>query len=119
LMVRLHALQSQSLFFDELWNVELACGRDSMHFQLEPGRLYQVGEVPRLTSLADAPPLWSLWRNMRGVTHPPLYTVLLRIWCDVFGTNDASTRPVSATLSTLAGLVFFDAVRIPHGSITP
>src|SRR4051812_17657859 len=71
--VRFHDLVRQSLFFDELWNVELATGRGSMHFELEPGKLYAASEAPRVTSLTDAPPAWTLWSNMRGVTHPPLY----------------------------------------------
>jgi uncharacterized membrane protein len=114
--VRFHNLVQQSLFFDELWNVELATGRGSMHFELEPGRLYPADAAPRVTSLTDAPPAWTLWSNMRGVTHPPLYTILLRGWCTIFGTGDYATRSLSAVLSTLAVLVFFDAVRVMSGT---
>jgi hypothetical protein len=114
-VVRFHNLVQQSLFFDELWNVELTTGRGSMHFDLQPGKLYEPGKAPRVTSLADAPPAWTLWSNMRGVTHPPLYTILLRGWCTLFGTGDYATRSLSAVLSTLAVLVFFDAMRTLHG----
>src|SRR5689334_184400 len=70
--VRFALLTHQSLFFDELWNVELATGRGSMHFALKPGHLYSAAEAPRVTSLTDAPPIWALWSGMNGVTHPPL-----------------------------------------------
>jgi hypothetical protein len=112
LAVRFYRISGQCLFFDELWNIELACGRASTHFQLEPGRLYEASEVPRLTSLAGAAPIWTLPAHMQGVTHPPLYTLLLRLWCDGFGTSDRATRTLSAILSSLAVLVFFDALRI-------
>jgi hypothetical protein len=112
---RFYLITQQSLFVDELWNLELASGRGSMHLRLPSETL--LHDVPSPTSLTGAPSWLAIWSHMDLVTHPPLFSLLLRLWCDLFGAGDLSGRAFSVILSTLAVLVVFDAVRIHNESV--
>jgi len=115
LSARVYSLGKQALFLDEFWNLELATGRGSLHLRLPSENL--LTGVPRTTSLHGAPPWTAVWSNMDHVTHPPLYSLLLRGWIDVFGTSDMAARWLSVILSTAAILLLFDAVRVHHDDI--
>src|SRR5438552_3225098 len=112
---RLMHLDSQSLFLDEFWYLELATGRGSLHLRLPSETL--LSGIPRTTSLANAAPWTAVLTNMDHVTHPPLYPLLLRFWIEAFGASDLAGRSLSMLLSTAAILLLFDAVRIHDGSV--
>src|SRR5207248_1375384 len=116
LWARFHRINEQSLFVDELWNLELASGRGSLHLRLPSETLLQ--DVPRPTSLTDAPSWRAIWTHMDLVTHPPLFPIVLRAWCDIFGASDFSARALSAIFSTLAILLLFDAARVHNQSVS-
>jgi 4-amino-4-deoxy-L-arabinose transferase-like glycosyltransferase len=52
---------------------------------------------------------------MAGVTHPPLYHVILRWWMDFFGNGPTAIRALSAICSLAAVGVFYDLCRLLHG----
>lgn len=74
LLLRLHRLDWQGLWFDEAWSAHLAA---------QP-----LAAIPFLLALTD--------------THPPLYTLLLAVWGRLAGESDFSLRAFSALAGTLA-----------------
>ena len=88
-------------------------GRGSVHDQLPPNVIRM--DQPDLTGPAGAAPWWSICTHLGGVTHPPLYFVVLRWWIDLFGDGAAATRSLSAIFSLAAILVFFNVCRFLHG----
>jgi uncharacterized membrane protein len=110
---RLNRITGPSLWMDEIWSIEMAMGHGSAHDHLEPNIIHT--DQPDLTGLPDAAPWWSICAHLSGVTHPPLYFVILRWWIDLFGTGAAATRSLSAIFSLAAVALFFDVGRILHG----
>jgi hypothetical protein len=100
--------------FDELWHLELSTARGSAHYTLPMNVL--IHDVPDLTSLKGAPPWYEIPRSLATVTHPPLYSILLRFWRDIFGESVVVGRAFSAVLSILCVIVLFDATRQLHGA---
>lgn len=70
---------------DEIWSIEMAMGRGSVHDNL-PMNVIRTDQ-PDFTSEAQAGPWWGILTHMGGVTHPPLYFVVLRWWIDLAGTR--------------------------------
>ena len=103
-LLRFYQIGGPSLWKDEIWSVEMAMGRGSVHDQLPPNVIRT--DQPDLTGLAAAAPWWSICTHLGGVTHPPLYFVVLRGWMDLFGTGALATRSLSAIFSLAAILVF-------------
>jgi hypothetical protein len=110
--VRVWHLGQNGYTVDEMWAVEIATGRGSLHLHMP---LNQLTAAPDLYRLADAPPWWRVWTHME-VTHPPLHSILLRLWLDLFGDSDVSGRSLSVLLSLVSLLVFYDVVRLLNGS---
>lgn len=77
--LRFYQLGEESLWVDELFSMKLAAYRD-------------FGEILRAAT-ADS--------------HPPLYFILLNVWCRVFSTSLVAARAFSALLSVVALLPFF------------
>lgn len=111
--LRFYAIGETSLWKDEIWSIEMGMGSGSVHDRLLPGFIRT--DQPNLTALAGAAPWWSIWTHVSGVTHPPLYFVLLRWWIDLFGTGAAAIRALSAIASIAGILVLFDICRFLHG----
>jgi len=86
--LRWHAMTRESLFLDEFWFDELSTGRGTAQWDLPTNQL--IVHPPRLTSAraTDAPPTSSVLTHMNGVTHPPLFPLLLRMWRDGLGDGD-------------------------------
>ena len=99
--------------FDEAWIDELSTGRGSMHDRLAADVVHE--NVPKPTSLAGAPPWYSVWTHMDGATHPPLFQIVLRWWREAFGESPVVSRALSVVFSTLAILLLFDVGRLLHG----
>jgi hypothetical protein len=100
--------------FDELWHLELSTGRGSAHYTLPMNVL--IRDVPDVTSLTGTPPWYKIPASLDTVTHPPLYSILLRFWREMFGESVVVGRSFSAVLSILCVIVLFDATRQLHGS---
>ena len=83
---------------DEIWSIELAMGRGSVHDNLPPDVIRF--DQPDLTSPASAAPWWSILMHLAGVPHLPAYLVLLRWWIDLFGKSALATRSLSAIASS-------------------
>jgi uncharacterized membrane protein len=110
---RLDQITRPSLWMDEIWSIEMAMGHGSVHDHLPHGIIQY--DQPELTSLSAAAPWWSICTHLGGVTHPPLYFVVLRWWMDLFGTGALATRSLSAIFSLAAIVVLFDICRRLHG----
>src|SRR5580658_4312834 len=95
--VRFYRIAAPSLWMDEIWSIEMAMGRGSAHDNL-PTDVIRTDQ-PNFTSPAEAAPWWSILTHLSGVTHPPLYFVVLRWWIDVFGTRSLAVRALSALFS--------------------
>jgi hypothetical protein len=109
--VRLYKLDRHAYQLDEMWSAEIAIGHGSVHQHLPVNR---VIEPPWLDKVSEAPPAWRIWQRM-DVTHPPLYSVILRLWEGVFDGNDMSGRELSVLLSVAAVWLLIDAVRLSMG----
>ncbi|MGA2442997.1 MAG: hypothetical protein ABSH08_18750, partial [Tepidisphaeraceae bacterium] len=110
---RLAQISAPSLWMDEIWSVEMAMGRGSLHDHLPPNVIHY--DQPLLTGIDNAAPWWSICTHLSGVTHPPLYFVVLRWWIDLFGNSAAAIRSLSVIFSLAGIVVFFDLCRFLHG----
>jgi uncharacterized membrane protein len=106
-------ISQPSLWMDEIWSIEMAMGRGSAHDNL-PTDVIRTDQ-PNFTSPAEAAPWWSILTHLSGVTHPPLYFVVLRWWIDVFGTRSLAVRALSALFSLGEIVLLFDICRLLHG----
>jgi Dolichyl-phosphate-mannose-protein mannosyltransferase len=112
-VLRFHALGADSLWHDEIWSIEMTVGRDGQQSLLpETGVL---NPAPDLLTLDPAVPWWEIWSHMRLDNHPPLYSVLLRFWREMFGSSESAVRSLSVVVSLIAILAMFDAARHFHG----
>jgi hypothetical protein len=100
--------------FDELWHLELSTGRGTAHATLPMNEL--IDPSPALTSLRGAPSIVRVPASLDGVTHPPAFPLLLRIWRSVFGESIGAARGLSAMLSALSVLALFEAARQLNGT---
>lgn len=98
---------------DEIWSIELAMGRGSVHDNLPPDVIRF--DQPDLTSPASAAPWWSILTHLAGVPHLPAYPLLLRWWIDLFGESALATRSLSAIFSLGVIVLLFDLCRFLHG----
>jgi hypothetical protein len=113
-VLRGHRIGDQDLWFDELWSLLNAGGRQAEFLAVPHGEVLR--DLPRLT---DPVPGWTvadIWRGMRTETHPPLYFILLAFWRDWFGDGAGALRMLSATCSWLALIPLAFAVRIWSGT---
>lgn len=108
-LLRLDQIDRISLSVDELGSMETAAGRGQIHLVLPRGIL--LTPPPIVTSLNGAPPIWKVPLTMGADVHPPLYFVLLRLWQDVFGGGDASSRALSAFAGVVGVILIFDLGR--------
>jgi hypothetical protein len=114
IFVRLYRINRESLWFDEMYTVYLACGRGTQMFELPAGRLM---DPPPAILMKGAPSWPHVWTGMSAVPYTPLYHIFLRWWMDLFGDNDLSSRGFSTFCSVAGVLVLFDAVRRSWGSL--
>jgi hypothetical protein len=112
--LRWHQMGKMDFFMDELWHVELAMGRGEVHDELEFNRLYT--DLPDPTSMQNRGSVLAIWNQVAHLTHPPLYLMGLRLWCDLFGAGDVSARGFSAFCSIIGIFVAFDLVRRMNGT---
>ncbi len=112
-LLRFRHIGADSLWHDEIWSIEMTVGKDGQQSLLpETGVL---NSPPDLLTLDPSVPWWRIWSHMRLDNHPPLYTVLLRFWREMFGSSESAVRSLSAVVSLIAILAMFDAARHFHG----
>lgn len=110
--LRLYRIAEEGLSMDELWNLELTTGHGSTHAVVRTNELYTP---PHPTALYDAGPWWRIPGSLRHVTHPPLYSIILRWWRALAGEGDGPSRALSAVMSALAVVPLFEAARLTVG----
>jgi dolichyl-phosphate-mannose-protein mannosyltransferase len=108
--LRFWGIARQSLWMDEIWSIEIATSRGHSHDRL-PAGVIRTDQV-NLTDLAGAPPWWKIWSGASDYSYPPLYNLLLRIWLELFGNGAAAGRSLSALVSLLSVVIFFDLCRL-------
>jgi uncharacterized membrane protein len=110
-VLRLIYLNQNALLLDELWSIEIAAGRGSVHQHVPVDQV--VHPPPAFFSMSAAP--WtSIWTHME-VTHPPLYSLILRAWMWLWGDTDFSGRFLSVAASLIGIALLFDVVRLQSG----
>jgi dolichyl-phosphate-mannose-protein mannosyltransferase len=114
-MLRVHDLGADSLWLDEFFALENSTGRGFEHWRLPLGQV--IEKPPPLTSLEGAPPVWAIWRSLRGDTHPPLHFMLLRFWRDLFGEGDVAARSLSLLFGVLSLPLLFVLARRLLGEV--
>lgn len=112
LLLRLLYIGAEPFDLDEYWNLELTTGRGTVHESVRANEIYRP---PSATGLGDALPWWRIPGSLDRVTHPPLFSILLRGWREAFGEGDAAARTPGALLSALAVLPLYAAARNLHG----
>ena len=110
-MVRLVYLDQNALLLDELWSIEIATGQGSVHQHVPVNRVLSPG--PQFFSMSTA--RWpAIWTHME-VTHPPLYSLILRAWIWLWGDTDYGGRFLSVAASLIGIALLFDVVRMQGG----
>jgi hypothetical protein len=99
----MYRLDSQSLWVDEVYSMELSVGRGYEHLRL-PINTALIEHPPDLTTLAAADPWYTILANQEHDPHPPLFFVTLRLWrglwIAVAGVDsDVSARMLSVIVS--------------------
>jgi len=112
-LLRLYGIGDSCFWLDEFCSVECSTGRGLAHVAIP--RDQWLTELPRLTSLQGAPPIWRIWTSMGLDNHPPLYFLLLRGWRELFGESDATARLLSLAISLIGIAFFYDAVKTGLG----
>lgn len=113
--LRLYAMESTSLWLDEIWSVELASGRDNAHLHLPVNVL--LDPAPALTAPAGAAPWWKIWTSMAGEPHPPLFFILLRWFRDVLGPTDSAGRMLPLIASVACIFLLYRCVAELSGAV--
>jgi hypothetical protein len=111
LAVRVHGLNRQGLWMDEILSIELANGHD-MHDADHIGPGIVPGEAFDFVTLRHAQPWWRVPAALANNVHPPGYYLALRWWCDCWGESETALRSLSLVLSLGSVLVLFLAVRL-------
>ena len=111
--LRLYGIFDRDFWLDEFWTAELSTGRGSVHLNIPVNTI--VDPPPATTTLAGAPGALKVWTHMQDATHPPLYFFVLRLWRNIAGADDLSSRLLSV-LSSLAAIAFlYDTISRLHG----
>lgn len=96
------------LSFDEIWHLATTQGYGSPQMNYAWDQVHY--DVPHMTSLDHAAPVWAIWHDMRGVLHPPLFLIALRLWREVCGDGDFAAHLFSISWSLVAiGFTFASA----------
>lgn len=111
-LLRLHAAGRHCLELDDFWNAELSTGRGTVHESVEINRIYIP---PPAMSLAGAPPWWHIPSTLQNVTHPPLFSIVLRWWRAMFGEGDVAMRILGAIFSAVAIIPLYALVALLSG----
>lgn len=107
--LRVYHIGHESLWVDEIYMLEYSAGHCHAEFALPQNRVME--HPPRLTSLANAAPVWKIPVTLREDQHPPLYYVLLRLWRGAFGSSEAGLRSLSVVVSLVSIVLLFDVGR--------
>lgn len=106
LVLRLLAIHPHNLWADEFFSLIASNG----HYDGIP--THQVmPEAIDVIALRDAKPIGAVASSPTTDTHPPGYSLTLRLWREVFGEHEYAARAWSLVLSLAGMLALFDAAR--------
>jgi 4-amino-4-deoxy-L-arabinose transferase-like glycosyltransferase len=111
--LRLYGISDRNYWLDEFWTAELSTGRGSVHLNIPTNTI--IDPPPATTSLVNAPRATKVWSTMQDATHPPLYFFALRIWRNIAGEGDATSRLLSVLCSLAAIAFLYDTTLRLHG----
>ncbi|MCS7032609.1 MAG: glycosyltransferase family 39 protein, partial [Phycisphaerae bacterium] len=111
-LARIYAIDSNGLELDDFWNAQLSTGRGTVHETVEINLIYHP---PAATALSGAPPWWRIAATLENVTHPPLFSIVLRFWRSIAGEGDVPMRVLGALLSSAAIVPLYGVVRALSG----
>lgn len=98
-LMRVHEIGAEDLWFDELWSLLDASGRQAEFLGLSHGEVLR--DTPKLTAPLPETSAGDLWSGMQTETHPPLYFLVLALWRSWFGDGAAALRTLAAACSWL------------------
>lgn len=107
-----HLSDFGGLWMDELWTLMDACARGSPVFDLPSGTVQE--RAVRWTDIGPEP-WWRIWVTMKESVHPPLFTILLRLWANVFGTSALALRVPNVVMSLGTLVVMYVLTRRAFG----
>lgn len=108
--LRIYHLGYTSAWIDEIASLQLSSGQSIGKFDCPTDQIVQP--APQPTQMRASRPVADIWRALKDDTHPPLYSLILRVWRMLFGDADAATRSLSLFCSLLAIYFLFDSVRL-------
>lgn len=112
--VRVVGIGEDSLWIDEFASLQTSAGRPLKERYLTANVVLE--HPPRLTALDPRVSWTQVWWSLHDDNHVPLYFMLLRLWRSALGDSEAALRMLSALASVLAIGIFFDVLRLRHGT---
>jgi uncharacterized membrane protein len=99
--LRFHQLTLAGLWTDELFSVSAALDVG--------GSSSWLNFTPKLLNELDISDSFLTWKAADNT--PPLFELLLIVWCKLFGNSDFAVRSLNATLGSAAPVIFFFGLR--------
>lgn len=112
--LRIYAAQTTPLWLDEIWSLELSCGRDTAHEHLPINVMLSPARA--LTTMQGAAPWWQIWSSMRNEPHPPPFFIVLRFFRDILGSSDLAGRMLPILASLICVVLVFRCVKDLSGN---
>jgi hypothetical protein len=102
---------------DELCSLSCADGWGLQVYKVPVNRI--MPPLPVYTRLRDAAPIQAVPAALaRDDTHPPVYSLMLRAWEDIFGDNESGTRSLNICFSLIAIVLLYVAAKDSIGPST-
>src|SRR5262249_35255175 len=71
----------------------------------------RVMPLPHMTRMAGSVPTSQIWTSSQSITHPPGYSLMLRVWRLLFGESDLAVQALSILCSVAAVALLYDVGR--------
>lgn len=113
LAVRLPRVAVPNLWMDEYFSLLFSTG-----YGVEVNFLPKdkpADHPPDILSMRDAKPVAEVFAALRRDTHPPLPSLILRFWRQLFGDSETAARALSVLYSLLAIAFLYDTVQTLSG----
>jgi hypothetical protein len=104
--IRLFAIHPNNLWADEYFSLIASNG----HYDSLPMHVI-MPEALDVIGLPDAKPLGAVIASPTTDTHPPGFSLALRLWREALGEHEVAARALSLLLSAIGMLALFDAAR--------
>jgi 4-amino-4-deoxy-L-arabinose transferase-like glycosyltransferase len=107
-VLRFDRLGSDSLWLDEYWTLYLATGRDQFGHGILEIPTGVVLDPPPAMGFDGAPPWWTVCTSVASAGgNGPVFSVVLRWWVDLVGTDDFALRTLPTLFSLANVLLIF------------